>query len=201
MEELREGPSPQSLMGLPLSFASALACLNLVSLDCLPDQSVNVLHTKGPSMADIKTEIAQLSKLSRTQLLEMWGKLYKRTAPAGIRRELMVPFLAYRIQEIAYGGLQPSTRAELRRIAHEIERSPSRGSVRIRTRIKSGSRILRRSRGQMHEVLVTDSGFEYGGTNYGSLSQIARTITGTRWSGPVFFGLKDSKTMRGVVNG
>jgi hypothetical protein len=153
-------------------------------------------------MADeIEAKIAKLGKLSRTQLLEMWSKLYKRVAPAGIRRELMVPFLTYRIQEIAYGGLQPSTRSELRRIAREIEKSHPGSAVRTRTRIKSGSRILRQWQGRMHEVLVTKSGFEYGGANYRSLSEIARTITGTRWSGPSFFGLKNKKTARGVTNG
>ena len=71
--------------------------------------------------ADIADQIAQLRGFSRQQLLEMWQKLYRRAAPLGIRREIMVPFLAYKIQEDAYGGLKPATRAELRRIARGLE--------------------------------------------------------------------------------
>ncbi|WP_414648594.1 DUF2924 domain-containing protein, partial [Edaphobacter sp.] len=69
--------------------------------------------------SNISGQIAKLHALSRQQLLDLWQKLYRRPAPPGIRRELMVPFLAYRMQEDAYGGLKPSTRSELRRIARD----------------------------------------------------------------------------------
>jgi hypothetical protein len=139
--------------------------------------------------ADISDQIAQLPSFSRQQLLDLWQELYRRTAPSGIRRELMVPFLAYRIQEQAYGGLKTSTRIELRRIARSLEKPMAK--LRIQPTIKSGTRLLRQWKGATHEVIVIESGYEYGGDSFQSLSQIARKITGTRWSGPAFFGLRN----------
>jgi Protein of unknown function (DUF2924) len=146
---------------------------------------------------DISTQIVQLRAFSREQLLELWQKLYRRPAPHGIRRELMVPFLAYRIQENAYGGLKPSTRSELRRIARDLKKSTASPEVRIRPKIKSGTRILRQWRGETHEVVVTESGYEYRESGYHSLSEIARKITGVRWSGPAFFRLNTVRSPRG----
>lgn len=139
--------------------------------------------------------------LSRQQLLELWQKVYGRAAPEGLRRELLVPFLAYRIQENAHGGLKQSTLFELRRIARELEKpgGPTESSSRLR--IKPGTRLIRQWRGQSHEVAATESGFEYRGTAYRSLSEIARKITGTRWSGPAFFKLNGAKDLRGQGNG
>src|SRR5258706_4334641 len=107
--------------------------------------------------AGIADQIAQLPTLSRQQLLEMWQKLYQRAAPQGIRRELMIPFLAYRLQENAYGGLKPSTRSELRRIARDLEKSATSTGVRIRARIKTGTRIYRDWRGETYEAIAIQS--------------------------------------------
>jgi hypothetical protein len=150
--------------------------------------------------ADIAGQIAQLRGFSRQQLLELWEKLYKKAAPLGIRREIMVPFLAYKIQENAYGGLKTGTRAELRRIAQTLERNRASGAA-IRFKIRPGTRLLRRWRGEMHEVFVAEAGYEYRGSTYHSLSEIARKITGTRWSGPAFFGLNRTNGVRGCGNG
>jgi hypothetical protein len=147
--------------------------------------------------AAIADQVAQLHTLSRQQLLEMWQKLYQRAAPQGIRRELMIPFLAYRIQENAYGGLKPSTRSELRRIARDLEKSATSPGLRIRARIRTGTRIYREWRGETYEVVVTQSGYEYGGAGYRSLSEIARKITGAHWSGPAFFRLNTMRSVRG----
>lgn len=105
----------------------------------------------------------------------------------------MIPFLAYRIQENAFGGLKASTRAELRRIARGIGNTSSSGAQMRQPRIKPGTQIIRQWRGETHEVVVTESGYQYRQASYKSLSEIARNITGTRWSGPAFFGLKTSK--------
>ena len=123
--------------------------------------------------------------------MDLWKELYGKEAPPGIRRELMVPFLTYRLQEKAYGGLKPSIRAELRRIARNLEDSVASPKLRIHPKIKSGTHIFRKWRGETHEVFVTESGYEYKGSGFRSLSQIARKITGTRWSGPAFFGLRN----------
>jgi hypothetical protein len=149
---------------------------------------------------DIAKQIAQLRGMSRQELLDLWQKLYRRAAPQGIRRELMVPFLAYRIQENAYGGLKPATRFKLRRIARELEKSAASPELRIQRKIKPGTCLLRHWRGERHEVLVTDSGYEYRGASFSSLSPIARQITDTRWSGPAFFGLRNGNSIRGGAN-
>src|ERR1700688_2442133 len=147
--------------------------------------------------ADVSAQIAELPGFSRQQLLDLWHELYGRAAPPGIRRELMVPFLAYRMQEKAYGGLKPSTRAQLLRIARALENATSTTEWLSKPKIKPGTRILRQWRGETHEIMVTESGYDYRAASYRSLSEIARKITGTRWSGPAFFGLKDKSFVGG----
>lgn len=147
---------------------------------------------------DTKTadQIGKLFGLSRNRLLGRWQELYGKTAPSGIRREVMIPFLAYRIQEIAEGGLSAAARAQIKSAVRNLEcarNSPNRSA---RSRIKTGTRILRHWGREMHEVSVTEKGYEYRGHGYRSLSEIARLITGTRWSGPAFFGLKKSPPKR-----
>jgi hypothetical protein len=151
--------------------------------------------------ANIARQIGQLRTLARQQLLDLWQSLYRKSAPQGIRRELLIPFLAYKIQEDAYAGLKPSTRAELRRIARYLERPTGSSKPKVRPRIKSGTRLIRRWRGETHEVVVAESGYEYRGVTHKSLSKIAREITGTRWSGPAFFGLNSIGTTRDRING
>jgi hypothetical protein len=138
---------------------------------------------------DVSKQIAGLHGLPRADLAALWQRLFKKPAPPGIRREFLVPFLAYKIQENAYGGLGPRSRAELRRIAKEVENSHGSSGHPNRAQMRTGMRLLREWRGEMHEVLVTESGYEYRGINYRSLSELARKITGTRWSGPAFFKL------------
>ncbi len=145
----------------------------------------------------IPYQIAKLRALSRPQLLDMWQKLYKKAPPVGIRREILVPFLAYRIQENAHGSLKPAALAELHRIAKALEKNRTSTESSVRPRIKIGTRVFREWGGHTHEVFVTDSGYEYRGVNYKSLSRIARNITGTRWSGPAFFGLKKAISVPG----
>ena len=144
----------------------------------------------------ITDQIAELFRQSRNQLLGQWQELYGKIPPSGIRREVMIPFLAYRIQENAQGGLSASARAQIKSVARDLEcarKSPNRAT---RLRIKTGTRILRRWGSEMHEVSVTETGYEYRGHGYRSLSEIARLITGTRWSGPAFFGLKKPPSKR-----
>src|ERR1700683_887334 len=141
-------------------------------------------------MEDISRKLGQLKTFSRRQLLDLWQELYRRAAPAGLRRELLIPFLSYKLQECTYGGLKPSTRAELRRIARGLGKSGVTTRSISHRRTKAGTRIVREWGGKSHEVTVLESGYLYQDEVYGSLSEIARKITGTRWSGPAFFGLK-----------
>ena len=103
--------------------------------------------------------------------------------------------LAYRIQELAYGGLKPETLRRLRALAKELDGGdPERRRRRpSQDRPIAGTRLIREWQGVEHCVTVRDEGFEYQGRPYQSLSAIARSITGTRWNGWLFFGLKNRK--------
>jgi Protein of unknown function (DUF2924) len=145
----------------------------------------------------ISDQIAGLFALSRSELLDLWQKLYQKAAPHGIRREILVPFLANRIQENAHGGLSPAALAELHRIARALDKNRKSTESPIRPRIKIGTRLFRQWHAHTHEVFVTESGYEYRSVRYKSLSEIARKITGTRWSGPAFFGLRKASSVPG----
>jgi hypothetical protein len=137
----------------------------------------------------LEKQLQQLPIVDRKALQALWLELFGNSPHHKLRRELLVPILAYRLQEKAFGGLKPSTCKRLRHLAEEFAegRKPSENGPRT---LKAGSRIIREWQGQLHEVSVLDTGFEYRGQHYHSLSEIARQITGTHWSGPLFFGLK-----------
>jgi hypothetical protein len=128
-----------------------------------------------------------LPTMKRANLQRLWEDLFGRLPHPRIRRELLIPILAYRVQEKTYGGLKPSTRNFLRKVALEAENKKSTPSA---LRIKPGTRLLREWHGERHDVVVTERGHLYKGKEYKTLSEIARLITGNRWSGPLFFGLK-----------
>ena len=129
----------------------------------------------------ISSEIAQLYTLSRVKLLKRWCELYGKPAHRGMRRELMIPFMAYRLQEKVHGGLKSELRAQLHSLK-PFRRNSGRG----RTDSKPGTRLLRQWRGEVHEVLATSGGYQYRGVCYKSLSVIARQITGTTLVRPCF---------------
>jgi histidine ammonia-lyase len=104
---------------------------------------------------------------------------------------MMIPVLAYRLQEQAYGGLNQQTLNKVRQLARDLKRDP-KAAARMRP-IKSGTRIIRQWYGHTQEVTVVQDGYSYRGKPYVSLSVIARKITGTRWSGQLFFGLRPSQ--------
>jgi hypothetical protein len=134
--------------------------------------------------------LEQLPSLDRARLLDLWHKSFGRPASPGLRRELMLPILAFRVQELAHGGLRPETKAKLREFA------PSFGPTRqhdARQSFRAGTRLVREWKGKVHEVLITADGYEYLGETYKSLSPIACRITGTHWSGPAFFGTRRGK--------
>jgi hypothetical protein len=136
----------------------------------------------------LSQKIAELPNLSRAQLLPLWTEHFPTPPPTALRKELMVPLLSYRIQEKAYGGLSMQARKRLEAIAAKLPTGP-RGTRQIAAP-QNGTRILRQWHGEMHEVWSTDEGFLYRDERYGSLSKIAYVITGTKWSGPAFFGVK-----------
>jgi hypothetical protein len=161
-------------------------------LDCQPQQSGNVvtIHIRGDNMRDsVSTQLASLAHLSKDDLSGLWRQLFQSSPPQRLRRPLMVRILAYRIQEQAFGGLSVGARKRLSQIAKMLERDPA-AELASAPAFKPGTRLLRQWRDQTHVVTVTEKGYEYHGSYYRSLSEIARLITGSRWSGPLFFGLK-----------
>jgi hypothetical protein len=138
---------------------------------------------------DISRDIAELPALNKAQLLPIWRRNFDHDPPPKLRKELMVPILAYRMQEKEFGGLSHRARRRLREIAQSLG-SGKRPDPDAVSSIRPGTRLIRRWGGEVHEVSVIDAGFGYRGKQYGSLSRIAREITGTRWSGPLFFGTR-----------
>jgi hypothetical protein len=137
--------------------------------------------------------LARLPELALSELRQQWRALYKSEASPHLSRELLLRAVAYRLQEAALGGLRPERQRQLRHIAQQFNET---GAIRRRARLelKSGTRLVREWQGRTYEVLVLDDGFSWQGTGYRSLSALARKITGTAWSGPLFFGLKPNRT-------
>lgn len=123
---------------------------------------------------------------SRDDLIAAWRSAYRRPPPTGISRHLLELAAAWSLQAKRQGSL---TRAARTRLKHLAEGGNEVRSVRPRPSIVSGTRLARVWNGRAHVVDVTDDGFVYGGETYGSLSAVARRITGARWSGPRFFSL------------
>ena len=137
--------------------------------------------------------LSRLPKLDIRELREEWCRLYKADASPHLSRELLIRAVAYRMQEVALGGLRPEPQRQLRQIAQELK-SGGQATRRLRPQLKPGTRLLREWQGQTYEVMVLDDGFSWQSTHYCSLSAIARKITGTPWSGPLFFGLKQNRS-------
>ena len=136
----------------------------------------------------VEADVASLDALSHAELKRRFEDLYGSTGPTRMSRKLLRLAVAYRIQEQAYGGLDRRTRRRLDRITSDL--AEGRPIARAAPNIKPGTRLLREWNGALHEVTVLEDGVEYDGQTWPSLSAVAREITGTRWSGPRFFGLK-----------
>jgi hypothetical protein len=132
---------------------------------------------------DVERELATLAEMDRTALLQRWRRAFGRDAPPRLSRTLMEKAIAYEIQVKAFGGLPARTRRALRAAA----KADGRSSLSKLT--SRGTRLIREWHGTVHEVEVLEDGYLWRGVQHRSLSAIARAITGTRWSGPRFFGL------------
>jgi hypothetical protein len=137
--------------------------------------------------------LAALKLAPTTALKAKWRELFD-TEPPPYNRRFLESRLAYRIQELAYGGLKPETVKRLRALAEELDGGdPVRRRQPAKDRPVSGTRLIREWRGVEHCVTVRDKDYEYQGRPFKSLSAVARAITGTRWNGLVFFGLKSQR--------
>ena len=131
------------------------------------------------------------ARKSLDDLHREWRHLYK-SEPPKISRDLLIMGLAYRRQEIEHGGLGKATLRKLHTLAKTL-RTTGKVGASPGLAVKPGARLIRKWHGRTHTVTVTEDGFEYAGTTYSSLTQIARKITGAHWSGPRFFGLDAKK--------
>ena len=142
----------------------------------------------------LAVDLAALDDLAFKELKDRWSDLFGSACPPGMSRNILVRAIAYQLQERAFGGFGPSTRRRLDRAAADL--AAGRNPAPLAPKIKPGTRLLREWQGMVHEVIVLEKGVEYRGKSWPSLSAVAREITGTRWSGPRFFGLT-----KGAPNG
>ena len=148
-----------------------------------------ILSPKSATEPPLNQRLAALPKLERKALQALWQRLFLKLPNPALRREVLVPIIAYRLQELAFGGLKAAAERQLLAFAQ----AGSQGSKLVgglTLRPKPGTRFVREWQGKLHEVSVLPDGYEYNDRTFASLSEIAREITGTRWSGPAFFGLR-----------
>jgi hypothetical protein len=137
--------------------------------------------------------LARLPELDLGELRQQWRDLYKAEASPHLSRELLVRAVAYRMQEVAFGGLRPGRQRQLRQFAQQFKETGAANTP-PSPELKPGTRLVREWQGRIYEVLVLDGGFSWQDTHHRSLSALARKITGTAWSGPLFFGLKPTRS-------
>ena len=141
--------------------------------------------TEKPLLA----RLAALKTAPIPDLKSLWLDLFEAEAPP-YNRTFLESRLAYRLQELAYGGLAVTTIARLENMAEDFDTTKGRRKKELDRPI-AGTRLVREWKGVEHCVTVREDGFEYQGRPYQSLSAVARAITGTRWNGLAFFGLKN----------
>lgn len=135
--------------------------------------------------------LASLPTLPLDDLKQSWRDLFATEPPILIGRTLLTRAIAHRLQEKALGGLKPTVARSLKRVAETL--SDGQLPVAAPAALKPGTRLLRQWQGDTHEVIIAEDGVRYRGQVYRSLSEVARVITGARWSGPLFFGLKGQR--------
>jgi hypothetical protein len=142
-------------------------------------------------MTSLDERIAGLASMTPTRLRVEWLRLYK-VAPPAMTADLLRRGIAYRLQERARGAMSGALLRDIEQLCKQYERT-GEAMLLPAGRIKAGTRLVRDWGGNSHHVVVLEDGFLYQDRRYGSLSQIAFDITGTKWSGPRFFGLVDRK--------
>lgn len=154
----------------------------------------------GPELPDRKAvvvEIARLRDLDVTQLQSHWHTMFGRRPPLHLPRHLLFRILAFRLQASVFGDLDGESQRLLDRSGspeHAGQRAV--GLARRTARLRPGTVLGREWNGQLHRVAVLADGFAWNGQTYPSLTKVAFAITGTRWSGPRFFGIRDQPSRR-----
>src|SRR5215813_3993355 len=152
----------------------------------------------GPAVPDseaLDTEIARLHGLGIGELRAKWHTAFRRRAPPHLPGHLLFRILAYRLQADRLGDLDAESLRLLDR-SETPEKAGQRAVARRSVDARPGTVLGREWNGQMHRVTMLEKGFAWRGKTYPSLSKIAFAITGTRWNGPRFFGLRDKPSKK-----
>jgi hypothetical protein len=139
----------------------------------------------------VELEVQRLSAMPIAELRMRWRTTFKSEPPKAFGPDLLRRSLAQKIQEDAHGGLPPATRKLLNQLVAQSVKS--NGKIVMPRRIKPGAILVREWKGKTHRIVVLKEGFAFEGRPYSSLSEVARLITGARWNGPRFFGLRNDK--------
>jgi Protein of unknown function (DUF2924) len=153
-----------------------------------------VIDPAGPDIRSLDNEIARLRGLDVGDLRARWHTVFRRRAPPHLPRHLLFRILAYRLQADRLGDLDADSRRLLDRIRSGASAETDRliaDFKRSRTELRPGTLLTREWDGHLQRVMVLADGFSWNGKTYPSLSKVAFAITGSRWSGPRFFGLRD----------
>ena len=156
---------------------------------------------KTGGATDMSIEIDGLRRLSRTELRARWAQELGGKPPASLGRDVLALAIAYALQERVQGGLTKPIAKELdrlldRALREDFGRTPAGPAMLLP---RTGTILVREWQGITHHVTIADDGFIWNGCTHRSLSHIARAITGTRWNGPRFFGMREASSK--VVEG
>src|SRR6267378_2835689 len=145
----------------------------------------------------VEAELDRLPTMPIADLRKRYRDLFRTEPPKAFGPDLLRRSIAQRIQEKAYGGLSASTRRLLDQLVRAAMAKPN-GRLELPRRIKPGSELVRTWKGKTYRVMVMADGFAHDGKTFASLSEIASEITGTRWNGPRFFGLRSAPDREGA---
>ncbi|MGB0748553.1 MAG: DUF2924 domain-containing protein [Magnetospiraceae bacterium] len=147
---------------------------------------------RGP---DTAARFETLSDLDHSAVRAEWHRLYRTHPPKRVGREVLILGIAWKIQEKAYGGYSAAHKRQIASLSTSMAQDGDLAKIRA-VHLKPGAKLIREWNGETHDVLVVEEGFLWKGKTWRSLSKIAREITGTRWSGPRFFGLVNTGTKK-----
>ena len=139
----------------------------------------------------VEAELGRLPAMPIVELRKRYREIFPSEPPAAFGPDLLRRSIAHKIQEKAYGGLPSATKRLLEQLVKAASVRP-KGRLDLPRKIKPGSEIVRIWKGKTHRVTVLSDGFGYQGRTFAGLSEIAFVITGTKWNGPRFFGLRSA---------
>ena len=148
-------------------------------------------------MARLADNLTALATMSPAQLRAEWRHIYRRSPPR-LTPDLLARSIAFRLQERGGGSLPAGVARLLDQFARRLASGDDPAAKAV-TRLKPGTRLVRRWNGTTYSVLVTDTGFILGDRSFASLSHVAQAITGAHWSGPRFFGVKATASLTGAA--